>query len=350
MDSEIYWKAVTANDARFDGVFILGVKTTGIFCKPSCRARTPYRENTEFFRTWNDAERSGLRACLRCKPKEFKSIDPQVEKIMKVCELLDSDEIFSLHGLATEIGLSPYHLQRSFKEIIGISPKKYSEAKRMEKFKEELRGGSDVTTAMYDAGFGSSSRLYEKAGGNLGMTPAVYKRGGQGMKISFTVTDCELGRILVARTIKGLCNVAFADDDGTLEENLHAEFPNAEIVKDAKVLKGFVDEILTHLAGKKKRLDLPLDIQATAFQMQVWELLRKIPYGETVTYSQIAETLGDRNKVRAVAGACAKNRVAVVIPCHRVIGKGGELSGYRWGVDRKKRLLANEKLKRSDKD
>jgi AraC family transcriptional regulator of adaptative response/methylated-DNA-[protein]-cysteine methyltransferase len=244
--------------------------------------------------------------------------------------------------LAEEVGLSPSHLQRSFKEIIGVSPKKYAEAKRMEKFKDQLRSGSDVTTAMYDAGFGSSSRLYEKASENLGMTPTKYKKGGQGVKINYTITDSELGRILVARTINGLCNVAFADEDSTLEANLMKEYPNAEVTKDAAVLKGFVDEILTHLAGKKKRLDLPLDIQATAFQMRVWELLRRIPYGETVTYTQIAEQLGDKKKVRAVAQACASNRVAVVIPCHRVVGKDGKLSGYRWGVERKAKLLKTE--------
>ena len=342
METEVFWKAVTANDARFDGAFFLGVKTTGIYCKPSCRARTPKRENVAFFATTEAAEKYGLRACLRCKPQEIKGVDPQIEKLMKACELLESEDLYSLDDLAAELDLSPYHLQRSFKEIIGVSPKKYAEAKRMEKFKEELRGGSDVTTAMYDAGFGSSSRLYEKAGETLGMTPTAYKKGGDGMKINFTITECELGRILVARTIKGLCNVAFADDDEQLVNNLNHEFPNAEIVKDAKVLKGFVDEILKHLAGKKQRLDLPLDIQATAFQMRVWELLRKIPYGETVSYSQIAEQLGDKKKVRAVAQACANNRIAVVIPCHRVVAKDGKLSGYRWGVERKQALLKME--------
>ncbi|MEO7660275.1 MAG: bifunctional DNA-binding transcriptional regulator/O6-methylguanine-DNA methyltransferase Ada [Pyrinomonadaceae bacterium] len=342
MDREIFWNAVTANDIRFDGAFYLGVKTTGIYCKPSCRARTPKRENVEFFSTWDEAEKFGLRACLRCKPKSIDTVDPQVKKIMKACELLESEDLYSLDDLADYLDLSPYHLQRSFKEIIGVSPKKYLEAKRMDKFKNELRTGSDVTTAMYDSGFGSSSRLYEKASENLGMTPSVYKKGGGGMKINFTITDCELGRILVGRTIKGLCNVAFADDDEQLEDNLRNEFPNAEIVKDATVLKDFVDEILKHLSGKTKRLDLPLDIQATAFQMQVWDLLRKIPYGETVTYSQIAEKLGDKKKVRAVAQACAKNRVAVVIPCHRVIASNGKLSGYRWGVGRKAELLNRE--------
>lgn len=343
MNEEVFWQAVNANDARFDGAFYLGVKTTGIYCRPSCRARTPKRENVEFFATWTDAERFGLRACLRCKPKIAEAADPQITKILKVCDLLRSDDAYSLEELAGEVGLSPYHLQRSFKEVIGVSPKKYSEAKRMERFKSELREGSDVTAAMYDAGFGSSSRLYEKAAENMGMTPAAYKKGGQGVTINYSITDCELGRILVARTIKGLCNVAFADNDESLETNLRSEYPNAEVVKDAKVLKGFVDEILQHLAGEKKRLDLPLDIQATAFQMRVWELLRKIPYGETITYSQLAEHLGDRNKVRAVAQACANNRVAVVVPCHRVVGKDGKMTGYRWGVERKETLLANER-------
>jgi AraC family transcriptional regulator, regulatory protein of adaptative response / methylated-DNA-[protein]-cysteine methyltransferase len=346
MDSEVYWRAVTANDARFDGAFFLGVLTTGIYCRPSCRARTPKRENVRFFETWNDAEKGGLRACMRCKPKDGTHEDPLVAKVLKACELLASDEPFDLDSLSNEIGLSRYHLQRSFKEIIGVTPKKYAEAIRMEKFREAVRGGSDVTTAMYGSGFGSSSRLYEKAAADLGMTPAAYKKGGKGTTINYTITDCELGRILVARTIKGLCNVAFADRDEELEENLAKEFPNAEIVHDASVLKEFVDEILTHLAGRKKRLDLPLDIQATAFQMQVWELLRKIPYGETVSYSQIAEMLGDRNKVRAVARACASNRVAVVIPCHRVVGNSGGLTGYRWGVERKEQLLKAEKAGR----
>lgn len=342
MNEELYWRAVRANDARFDGAFFFGVKTTGIYCRPSCRARTPKRENVAFFATCGDAEKFGLRACLRCRPKSDETIDPQTRKILRVCELLDSEDLYSLDDLAEKVGLSPYHLQRSFKEIIGVSPKKYSEAKRMERFKSELRENGDVTAAMYDAGFGSSSRLYEKASESMGMTPAAYKKGGQGVTINYSITDCELGRILVASTIKGLCNVAFANDDASLEQNLRQGFPNAEVVKDTKVLKGFVDEILKHLAGEKKRLDLPLDIQATAFQMKVWELLRKIPYGETVTYSRIAEKLGDKNKVRAVAQACANNRVAVVIPCHRVVGKDGKMTGYRWGVERKERLLAGE--------
>ncbi len=342
METEAYWKAVTANDARFDGVFFLGVKTTGIYCRPSCRARTPKRENVAFFPTTKAAEKFGLRACLRCKPKGVATLDPHIVKLLKACELLGKEDAIDLKLLAAELDLSPFHLQKSFKEVFGVSPKKYSEVKRMERFKSELKSGSDVTTAMYDAGFSSSSRLYEKASENLGMTPTEYKKGGKGMKITYTITTSELGRILVARTIKGLCNVAFADDDEQLMNNLTREFPNAEILKDASVLKGFVDEILKHLSGEKNRLDLPLDIQSTAFQMRVWDLLRKIPYGETITYSQLAEKLGDKNKVRAVAQACANNRIAVVIPCHRVIGKSGKLTGYNWGVERKQKLLVQE--------
>ena len=342
MENEIFWQAVKLNDARFDGAFFLGVRTTGIYCRPLCRARLPKRENVEFYPTFAAAESKGFRACLRCFPNKIETIDPQVSKMLKACELLETDEVPTLDQLASELNLSPYHLQRSFKEIIGVSPKKYAQSKRIEKFKSGLGDGRDVVTAMYDAGFTSSSRLYEKASETLGMTPTVYKKGGIGMTINYTITDCELGRILVASTIKGLCSVAFADDDSSLEDNLRNEYSNAEIVKDAVVLKDFVDEILKHLAGKNRRLDLPLDIQATAFQMQVWDLLRQIPFGETVSYSQLAEKLGDKKKVRAVARACATNRVAVVIPCHRVIASDGKLSGYRWGIQRKRSLLENE--------
>jgi len=342
METELYWQAVKANDARFDGAFVLGVKTTGIYCRPSCRARLPKRENVDFYVSPQVAEKQGFRACKRCDPKHVNGVDPQVTRILQACEMIDSDEMVTLTDLSTAVGLSTYHLQRSFKELIGVSPKKYAEAKKMEKFKEGLRDGSDVTTAMYDAGFGSSSRLYEKASENLGMTPATYKKGGQGMTISYAITDCELGKLLVSRTKRGICSVTFGDDNATLLDGLESEFPNAEIAEDAEDLKTAVDSILKYLEGKTKRLVLPLDLQATAFQMQVWDFLRKIPYGETRSYSQVAEALGDKKKVRAVAQACAKNRVAVVIPCHRVVASDGKLSGYRWGVERKRQLLERE--------
>lgn len=344
METEVFWRAVQARDARFDGAFVFGVKTTGIFCRPSCTAKPAKRENVEFFDGIERAETKGFRACLRCKPKLANAADPHIEMVLRACELMDTDDQLSLDDLSTALDLSPSHFQRTFKEIVGISPKKYGEAKRLAKFKDEIKGGSDVVTAMYEAGYGSSSRLYEKACENLGMTPAIYKKGGKGMNINYIITDCELGKLLVARTPRGICCVTFGDSVKELRENLSKEFPNAEIAEDAKDLKNAVDELTKYLAGKSKRLVLPLDLKATAFQMQVWDFLRKIPYGETRSYSEVAESLGDKKKVRAVARACATNRVAVVIPCHRVVASDGKLSGYRWGIERKKRLLAKEQV------
>lgn len=342
METEVFWRAIQAKDARFDGAFVFGVKTTGIFCRPSCTAKPAKRENVEFFDGIERAETNGFRACLRCNPKLENAADPQIEMVLRACELMDTDDQLSLEDLSTELDLSPSHFQRTFKEIVGVSPKKYGEAKRLERFKDEIKEGSDVVTAMYEAGYGSSSRLYEKASENLGMTPAIYKKGGKGMNINYIITDCELGKLLVARTPRGICSVTFGDSVKELREGLAKEFPNAEIAEDAENLKSSVEEILKYLAGKNKRLILPLDLQATAFQMQVWDFLRKIPYGETRSYTEVAESLGDKKKVRAVAQACARNRVAVVIPCHRVIATNGKLSGYRWGIERKKALLEAE--------
>jgi len=343
METEVFWRAVQERDARFDGAFVFGVRTTGVFCRPSCSARKAKRENVEFFDGIERAERKGFRACMRCKPKLANSADPRVEMVLRACELIENDRERSLDDLSAELSLSPSHFQRTFKEIVGISPKKYGDAKRIEKFKSEIKQGSDVTMAMYEAGYGSSSRLYEKASENLGMTPAIYKKGGKGMNINYIITDCELGKLLVARTPRGICSVTFGDSAKELRDGLMSEFPNGEIAEDAEGLKPAVDEIVRYLAGKNKRFGLHLDLLATAFQMQVWDFLRKIPYGETRSYSEVAEALGDKKKVRAVAQACAKNRVAVVIPCHRVVASDGKLSGYRWGVERKKILLETEK-------
>lgn len=342
METEVLWRAVEARDARFDGAFVFGVKTTGIFCRPSCSARKPKRENVLFFNETAEAEACGYRSCLRCRPTNAAEADPQVMMAVAACREIEEMPEAKLEELAGTAGLSTYHFQRTFKEIVGLSPKKYSEAIKMERFKEGIRDGSDVVTAMYDAGYGSSSRLYEKAAENLGMTPAIYKKGGKGMNINYIITDCELGKLLVARTPRGICSVTFGDTDKQLREGLDSEFPNAEIAENDHDLKAAVDAIIKYLAGKNKRLVLPLDLQATAFQMQVWDFLRKIPYGETRSYSEVAAEMGDKKKVRAVAQACAKNRVALLIPCHRVIASDGKLSGYRWGIDRKKKLLAAE--------
>jgi AraC family transcriptional regulator, regulatory protein of adaptative response / methylated-DNA-[protein]-cysteine methyltransferase len=343
MESEIYWEAVRARDGRFDGAFVFAVKTTGIFCRPSCGARQPKRENVEFFAGSEGAEQHGFRPCRRCRPDTKRTIDPRVKAVLRACELLDDHDEFSLEALGAELGLSPAYLQRTFKEVVGVSPKKYKESKRMDKFKSEIRDGRQVTDAMYEAGYSSSSRLYETASEKLGMTPATYRKGGKGMDIKYITAACELGQILVARTPRGICSVTFGDTADGLVSDLEHEFPNAGISVGGDDLRSSVDAIIKYLAGKNKRLVLPLDLQATSFQMQVWDLLRKIPYGETRSYGEIAEQLGDRKKVRAVAQACARNRVALVIPCHRVIASDGKLSGYRWGIDRKTKLLAAEK-------
>ncbi len=344
MNEELFWRAVKKNDKRFDGVFFTCVKTTKIFCKPSCPARLPKRENIYFVETILRAERDGFRACLRCKPKNAFAIDPQVQTALEACRLIDESETTTLKSLGEELGISPYHLQRTFKKIIGITPKKYSEARKIARFKVELKEGKEVAEAIYGAGYGSSSRLYENVSGKLGMTPARYKRGGEGVKIEYAITDSALGRLLVAQTERGVCGLKFGDADRPLLQDLESEYSKAEIRENKKGLKTFVDIILKFIEGKDTELDLPVDVRATAFQMKVWEALRKIPYGKTVTYKQLAEKLGNPKAVRAVANACARNRVALVIPCHRVVGSDGKMTGYRWGIERKKKLLENEAL------
>jgi AraC family transcriptional regulator of adaptative response/methylated-DNA-[protein]-cysteine methyltransferase len=296
----------------------------------------------KFFNSYETAEAKGFRACLRCKP-QGETANPQTAIVLRACEIIETKEQTSLESLSAELNLSPTHLQKIFKEIIGVSPKKFAESKRLEKFKSELKSGSGVTEAIYEAGFGSSSRLYENVSQKLGMTPTVYRRGGKNMQIDFTITACDLGKLLVARTEKGICAVTFGETDEILTENLKSEYPNAEIQQNETNLKEFVKAILANLEGTNKTLDLPLDLQATAFQMRIWEILRKIPYGQTVSYKQIAEKIGNKNAVRAVASACASNRVALIIPCHRVVRSNGELSGYRWGSERKKNILEKEK-------
>ena len=342
METEIYWKAVQNNDANFNGAFVYAVNSTRIYCKPSCSSKLPKRENVQFFGDFTKAETNGFRACLRCRPKT-ETANPQTKIVLRACELLELEEQISLEDLSAELNLSATHLQKMFKEIIGVSPKKFAEIKRLEKFKAEIKQGNDITSSMYEAGFNSSSRLYENVSEKLGMTPKVYAKKGKNMQINYMITDCELGKLLIARTEKGVCAVTFGDDENVLTANLLKEYSNAEIRHDEMNLKTCVEAILQNLKGTNKTLDLPLDLQATAFQMRVWDVLRKIPYGETISYQQVAEMLDNKNAVRAVATACASNRVALVIPCHRVVGKSGDLSGYRWGVERKKQILENEK-------
>lgn len=345
-DSEELWQAVTAKDKHFDGSFVFGVSSTGIYCRPSCPSRRPRREQVSFYRLPEAAEQAGFRACLRCHPRRAVGNDPQVEVARNVCRLIDESEDgnLDLATLAAHAGLSAFHLQRTFKSVMGITPRQYAEARRTHRFKTGVRRGESVTNAMYDAGYGSSSRLYERATAELGMTPATYSRGGGGAAIDYTIVTSPLGRLLVAATEKGICAVALGDSDAVLETNLRAEFPAARIERNDGHLTKWVNEILQHLDGKQPHFDLPLDIQSTAFQRTVWEALQSIPYGSTRSYGEVAATIGRPTAVRAVARACATNPVALVIPCHRVIREDQSLGGYRWGLERKKKLLAGERM------
>jgi AraC family transcriptional regulator of adaptative response/methylated-DNA-[protein]-cysteine methyltransferase len=340
---EDFWNAVVAKDSRFDGRFVVAVSSTGIYCRPSCPARRPRRENVSFYPTPEAAEEAGYRACLRCHPKKV-STDPQVTLVRKACRYLESQEEgkVTLAELSEHVGVSPFHLQRTFKHVMGITPRQYAALFRMEKFKTNVRQGESVTSALYGAGFGSSSRLYERTDANLGMTPATYSRGGQGVTINYTVAECSLGQLLVAATERGICSVKIGSSDDSLQRDLLSEYPAASIERNDPVLKQPVNEVLAYLEGKQSRLDLPLDLRATAFQLQVWENLRTIPYGETRSYSEIAKQMGQPKATRAVARACATNPVALVIPCHRVIREDKSLGGYRWGLNRKKKLLEVE--------
>lgn len=346
---EIYWQSVQERDARFNGIFVYGVRSTGIYCKPSCPSRRPKKENTKFFFNCESAEANRFRACLRCKPQSVSDLDEQVEMVLKICRALEvrADEMLSLDDLGAEIGVSPHHLQRTFKSITGITPRQYAEKLRLKNFKSSLKNGDDVTTALYEAGFGSSSRLYEKSSSQLGMTPATYRRGGKGMNISYAITDCYLGRLLVAATERGICAVSFGQDDEELASRLSAEYPAAVVLLDEELLIEWIRAVLDYLNNSQPDARLPLDLQATAFQVRVWEELRRIPYGETRSYSEIAKAIGQPTATRAVARACATNPVAVVTPCHRVIRENGDLGGYRWGLERKQKLLKRERETKS---
>jgi AraC family transcriptional regulator of adaptative response/methylated-DNA-[protein]-cysteine methyltransferase len=347
-NQQIYFQAVSERNANFDGAFVFAVRSTKIYCRPSCPSRRPKPENISFYTNFNEAEAAGFRACLRCRPQNGANDDAQSDFVKKICRLIEENEDetqLSLDALALEIGISSSHLQRTFKKVMGISPLEYANIRRINKFKTNVKGSGDVTAAMYDAGFNSSSRLYEKAVEELGMTPATYARGGAGAVIIYTITESSLGKLLVAATAKGICAVSLGDTGEELKQALFNEFPNAEITADDFGLKHYVEEILEHLEGNTAPLDLPFDVLATAFQRRVWHELKKIPRGETRSYKEIAEQIGNAKSVRAVARACATNPVAVLTPCHRVLAANGALSGYRWGIERKRKLLEKEKPK-----
>jgi AraC family transcriptional regulator of adaptative response/methylated-DNA-[protein]-cysteine methyltransferase len=341
------WNAVVGHDRDADGLFVYGVRSTGIYCRPSCPSRRPRRDRVAFFETPAAARTAGFRACLRCAPDAtMPAADPWIEKIRRACVYLSNvDGHPALATLAARLGGSPYHLQRNFKRLVGVSPREYAEACRLGKVKRSLRQAGEVTGAMFDAGYGSSSRFYERAVPKLGMAPSVYKRGGAGMHIHYTIVESPngaLGRLLVAATSRGVCAVAMGSSDAELTRGLSREYPAATIARDTSGLAQWANAVVAHLAGREPRLDLPLDVQATAFQWQVWQALAGIPYGETRTYGEVAASIGRPRAVRAVARACATNPVALAIPCHRVVPAAGGEGGYRWGVARKKTLLRQE--------
>jgi len=344
-DPDVCWNAIVTRDKGFDGVFVVGVRSTKIYCRPSCHSRRPGRERVVFFPVPEAAEAAGFRACLRCRPREAVPQDPVLSAVRRVCGYIRehaSENIPTLAELGAEAHLSPFYLQRIFKRVMGITPRQYSEAFRTKHLKLRLRETGTVTEALYDVGFGSASRLYEPAAGRLGMSPATYAHGGKGMNITYTVIDSPLGRLLVAATTRGICAVSLGDSDDALIAALTGEYPAARIHRDDNALKERVGLVLELLSGKRPDKELPVDIQVTAFQWQVYQALLAIPPGDTRTYEEVAKTVGRPKAVRAVGHACAANPVAVVIPCHRVVRKDGHLGGYRWGLDRKKRLLALE--------
>ena len=338
-----YWQAVLARDARQDGRFVFAVSSTGVYCRPSCPAKRPRRENVTFFVRPAEAEKAGYRACLRCRPKAA-GASLQAELVKAVCRHIEQhlDEPITLARLGQAFHQSPFHLQRSFKAVLGITPRAYAESCRVNQLKRNLRSGHSVTRAMYDAGYSSSSRLYERATSHLGMTPDKYRRGAVAAPIRYSCTDSPLGRMLVAATDKGICAIQFADSDSELEHGLRHEFPFAIRRRDDAYLRSWKQQLLRQMHGRMANPSLPLDIQATAFQRRVWDYLQSIPFGSTRSYGEVAKAIGEPMAARAVARACATNPVAVAIPCHRVDREDGEMGGYRWGKERKMKLLRLE--------
>jgi AraC family transcriptional regulator of adaptative response/methylated-DNA-[protein]-cysteine methyltransferase len=336
------WQAVLNRDRGHDGEFVFAVSTTGIYCRPSCPARRPRRENVSFFADPATAERAGFRACRRCRPKAVAS--SQEELVARATTWLDArvEERVTLPRLAAALGVSPGHLQRTFTRVTGVSPRMYAAARRLELAKSRLRDGADVTSALYASGYGSSSRFYAQTRSALGMTPTSYKRGGEGMTMNYATTDSPFGQILVAATERGICAVSIGEDAAALERSLTAEYPRATIRRDDEALRPYVGSVLAHLRDRTSLSALPLDVVGTPFQHEVWQALRTIPAGERRTYGQIAATLGNAKGARAVARACATNPAALVIPCHRVVRGDGGSGGYRWGAERKQAILANE--------
>lgn len=338
------WRAVVQRDRRFDGAFVYAVRSTGVYCKPSCASRQPLRPNVRFFATTDEAEAAGFRSCRRCRPRDvMPAADASIERARDFLDR-NADRTVSLHELAQHVKLSASHLQRSFKRATGLSPKEYQDARRVKQLKSRLRAGDTVSRATYEAGFGSSSRVYERADRELGMTPAEFRRGGRGVAIAYTITPTPLGRVLVATTERGVCAVELGATDNEVLAALERDFPQASVTRGDSERAEWIKGVVEAVRDPRHAIDarIPLDMQGTAFQKQVWKALRDIPSGARRSYAEVAKAIGHPTASRAVARACATNRLAVIVPCHRVVRGDGELAGYKWGADRKKRLLAKE--------
>src|SRR5580658_2343097 len=343
-ESDPRWASVVARDPQPPLKFCYSVKTTDVYCRPSCAARLPKPENVQFHATCEDAERAGFRPCKRCKPNQASLVEQHAKKIASACRLIESSETPpSLELLAQHVGLSTYHFHRVFKATTGLTPKEYATAHRDKLVRKTLNKSDTVTGAIYDAGYNSNSRFYETSNRVLGMTPSNYRAGGAQTNIRFAVGECSLGSILVAQSTRGICAILLGDDPDSLVRELQDQFPKANLIGGDTGFERLVAKVVGFVEAPALGLDLPLDIRGTAFQQRVWQALRKIPVGQTSTYSRIAAQIGQPSAARAVAGACATNPVAIVVPCHRVVRSDGSLSGYFWGVERKRKLLEREK-------
>lgn len=337
------WAAVAARDAGSDGRFVYSVRTTGVYCRPSCPSRGARPENVAFHASAEEAERAGFRPCRRCKPGEVSAASRQAEMVAALCRHIEqADQPPTLDELAERAGVSAFHLHRVFKASTGLTPKAYADAHRAGRLRRELQGAGSVTDAIYGAGYNAASRFYEQADEVLGMTPSSFRAGGAGSEIRFAVGECSLGSILVAQSERGVCAILMGDDPQALVQQLQDRFPKARLLGGDAEFERLVAQVVGFVEAPRIGLDLPLDVRGTAFQQRVWQALREVPAGRTVSYSEIAQRIGSPKSVRAVAQACAANALAVAIPCHRVVRRDGDLSGYRWGVERKRALLDRE--------
>ncbi|WEK49453.1 MAG: bifunctional DNA-binding transcriptional regulator/O6-methylguanine-DNA methyltransferase Ada [Candidatus Kaistia colombiensis] len=338
------WQAILGRNRALDGSFVFAVRTTGVYCRPSCPSRHANPQNIAFFDTCEDAEKAGYRACRRCTPNAASLAEQHAATVEKACRIIeDAEELPSLASLAASVGMSSFHFHRVFKAATGLTPKAYAAAHRSRRAREQLsRREGSVTEAIYDSGFNSSGRFYATSNAVLGMTPTAYRAGGADTEIKFALAQCSLGAILVAQSAKGICAISLGDDPERLARELQDRFPNANLIGGDAEFEKMVAAVIGFVEAPGLGLDLPLDVRGTAFQQRVWQALREIPAGETASYADIARRIGAPRAVRAVAGACAANAIAVAIPCHRVVRNDGALSGYRWGVERKRTLLQKE--------